>query len=76
MTSLRTVNLSHANTIDTDIPLIVNIYLGHLVCKDKSGAGLAQIIIDLLKDHKINHRHTCTSKRCVGFSIDGEYVIL
>ena len=40
----------------------------------KSGAGLAQNIIDLLKDHKITPRHT--SKRCVGFSIDGEYLNL
>ena len=30
--------------------------------------------MDLLKDHKITPRHT--SKRCVGFSIDGEYVNL
>ena len=73
MTSIRVVNLS-TDPSDSDAPLIVNIYLGHPVCEDKSGVGLAQNIIDLLKKHRITSRHT--AKRFVGFSIDCEYVNL
>lgn len=73
MTSVRVVNLS-TDPAGINAPLILNIYLGHPVCQDESGAGLAQNIIDLLKEHNISSRHT--TRRCVGFSIGGEYVNL
>ena len=71
MTSARLVNISPD---DPTAPLIINIYLGHPACDDKSGSGLAQNIIDLLIKHKISSRHT--EKCFAGFCIDGEYVNL
>ena len=74
MTSLRKLNLS-TDTDDPDTPLIINIYLGHPVCEDKTGKGLAVDLKKLLKAHGgLLSRDISTSFK--GLGVDGEYLNL
>ena len=74
MVSLRTVNLS-TDIDDPDCPLIINLYVGHPVCDDKSGKGLAADLKELLKTQcGLLSRDIKASFKGIG--VDGEYLNL